>query len=364
MSEIYNLDKFVYYAIQENASDIHFQSGDEPQFRVDGDIRQINLPKVTEQQITDIKSIILDDRSIRYLDEHGAVDKGYEIKEGYKDTFCRLRVSFAKCYEGCKIVCRIIPNKIPTIDDFKMPEVFKRLSMEKQGMIIVAGVTGSGKSTTIASMIEEVNSKRPAHIVTLEDPIEFIHTPKQSIFTRREKNDHFELFSDGLRTALRQDPDVILVGEMRDAETIRSAMQAAETGHLVFATVHSSSSSDVPERIISTFPEEEQEQVRSQIADVGLAFIAQSLLKKKTGGRIAAYEILIINSAARNLIREKKSFQLESIMQTERRNGMITMTQSMSDLYNSDIISDKELLENCPDEDNAKRIIFQKTGGY
>jgi twitching motility protein PilT len=357
MSKLFDLDEFVQKAIHHRASDIHFQTGDEPQFRIDGAIRQINLPKVSSQQIEDLKSLLLDDRSSRQLDEHGAVDRGYQVKGTGTKKSCRLRASFAKCLEGFKVVCRIVPEDIPTVKGFGMPEIFEKISLENTGMVIVSGVTGSGKSTTIAAMIDYINQNQQKHILTLEDPIEFVHTPHHSVFTHREKNAHFESFSDGLRTALRQDPDVILVGEMRDTETIQAAMQAAETGHLVFATVHSASVADIPERIISTFPEDEQDQVRSQIANVSNSFIAQSLVGKKSKGSAAAFEILRLNNAARNLIREHKSFQLDSIMQTQRREGMVTLTQSFIDLYAKEVISADVLLAHAPDVLRAETYI-------
>ena len=357
MTKLFDLDQFVQQAIQHRASDIHFQTGDEPQFRIDGSIRQINMPRVSSQQIEDLKSLLLDDRSSRQLEEHGAVDCGYQVKGPNGTQVCRLRVSFAKCFAGFKVVCRIVPDKIPTIEEFGMPDIFKKIALENTGMVIVSGVTGSGKSTTIAAMIRHINQHRKKHILTLEDPIEFIHTPDQSVFTHREKSAHFETFSDGLRTALRQDPDVILVGEMRDTETIQAAMQAAETGHLVFATVHSASVEDVPERVISTFPEDEQDQVRAQIANVSNSFIAQSLVPKNGGGSAAAFEILRLNNAARNLIREHKSFQLNSIMQTQRREGMVTLTQSFIDLYAKEVISADVLLAHAPDAARAQTFI-------
>ena len=357
MSHLFDLDQFVQKAIEHRASDIHFQTGDEPQFRIDGAIRQINLPKVSSQQIKDLKSLILDDRSARQLDERGAVDRGYEVKGLDDGHVCRLRASFSKCLDGFKVVCRIVPEDIPRIDTFGMPSIFETIALENTGMVIVSGVTGSGKSTTIAAMIHHINQHRQKHILTLEDPIEFVHKPKRSIFTHREKNAHFDHFSDGLRTALRQDPDVILVGEMRDTETIQAAMQAAETGHLVFATVHSATVEDIPERVISTFPEDEQDQVRSQIANVSTSFIAQSLVPQEGGGSAAAFEVLRLNNAARNLIRERKSFQLNSIMQTQRREGMMTLTQSFIDLYAKKVISAETLLAHAPDTERAKDYI-------
>ncbi|MHC4178969.1 MAG: ATPase, T2SS/T4P/T4SS family, partial [Planctomycetota bacterium] len=194
MADLFDLDKFVCRAIRYRASDVHFQTGDEPQLRIDGNIRQIDLPKVDSQQIEDLKSLILDDRSARHLDKHRAVDRGYEVKGDDGQFVCRIRVSFAKCFEGDKVVCRIIPNEIPTIDEYGMPEVFKAIALENTGMVIVSGVTGSGKSTTIAATIEHINQQRHKHVLTLEDPIEFVHSPNKCIFTRREKYAHFDEF--------------------------------------------------------------------------------------------------------------------------------------------------------------------------
>lgn len=354
----FNLEKYTFVAESRGVSDMHFQTGDEPQFRKDGDIIQLNLNKLQPEDINDLKGIILSDRLMDHYKKYGSVDASYEILNEYGSPQTRMRVSFAQCYEGEKVVCRLIPTEIPTIEKFNMPEVFKTIAMEKYGMVIVAGVTGSGKSTTIAAMINHINENKENHVVTLEDPIEFVHQPKKCIFTHREKNAHFEYFSDGLKTVLRQDPDVILVGEMRDPETMMAAMQAAETGHLVFATVHCAEASDVPERIISTFPENQQDQVRAQIANVGCAFVAQTLCKKKGGGRVGAYEILRLDDAARNLIKEKKSFNLINVMQTGRKAGMQTLTEHLIDLYEDELISGEEGLLHATQRSRFESVVM------
>jgi twitching motility protein PilT len=364
----YDFNGLVLKALQAKASDIHIQSGQEPFFRILGQVIGSRTPAVTTEMINDIKSIVLDDATLRKLEEKGAVDCSYQIKLQRPRNLkvvssCRLRVSFSKCIEGYKVVCRIVPMDIPTIEKYGMPRVFNNIADQLSGMVIVAGVTGSGKSTTIAAMIERINRRRRAHVVTIEDPVEFVHTPKHSIFTRREIGHDTPDFASGLRTALRQDPDVILVGEMRDLESIRHGLMAAETGHLVFATVHSETASDVPERIISAFPEQEQEQVRYQIADVGLSFIAQQLLRKKDRkGRAAAYEILILDAASRNLIRNKKSHQLDSVMQTRIRTGCITMTRALIDLYASGVIDKESLIAYSPNKERAREYAMEHVG--
>ncbi len=227
-------------------------------------------------------------------------------------------------------------------------------------MIIVAGVTGSGKSTTIAALLERMNRTRQSHILTIEDPIEFVHTPRTSIFTRREIGTDAPTFAAGLRTALRQDPDVLLVGEMRDLESIRYGLMAAETGHLVLSTVHAETASDIPDRMISSFPEGEQDQVRYQISDVGLAFIAQQLVPKKGGkGRVAAFEILVLDSAARNLIRKKKSHHLDTVMQTQIRSGCTTMTRSLIEHYKAGRIDEKTLIAYAPNKERARQYALE-----
>lgn len=352
----FDFDEMVRISYDSKASDIHLIPYAYPQIRVHGDIQQLyGFDKITPSNINDIKGMIFSDKDMRKFEDHGSVDKGYEVKD-----ICRLRVSIAKCLEDTKVVCRLIPNEIPTLQEFKMPKIFQELSLEQTGLIIVGGITGSGKSTTIAAMIEEINNERPAHVITIEDPIEFVHKPNKCIFTRREIGQHVEGFADGLRTCLRQDPDVILVGEMRDLETMRAAMQSAETGHLVFATVHANEVDDIPERIIGSFPDDEQNQIRSQLANVGLAFIAQCLPKRKDGrGRVGAFEILVLNSAARNLIREKKSFQLPSVMQTNRKHGMITMTEYLMHLYENGVVDEASFVRFSTNKQRAREFVLQ-----
>jgi len=357
----FSFDRFASEALRAGASDMHFQTGVRPFFRIDGDIVEIKYDVITEDDIDQIATSVCDAAALEALREGkaGAIDRSYRVGDGS----CRLRVSITKCLEGRKVVCRIIPNSVPTIEEFDMPRVFESIALEKSGFVLVGGVTGSGKSTTIAAMIEHANRNLRKHVVTVEDPIEFVHGPKRCIFTRREINHHLVHFASGLRNALRQDPDIILVGEMRDRETMRAAIQAAETGHLVFATVHSAEVDDMPERVIGSFPEMEQEQIRSQLANVSLAFIAQNLVKRKDKkGRIGMFEILLFNNAARNMIRTRKSHSLPNIMQTGGDQGMITMIQYLVDLYRKGIISDKTLIENASNKERAREAVLQDTG--
>jgi twitching motility protein PilT len=359
-SKRFDFESFVREAHRAGASDIHIQTGSRPFFRINGDIVPVERGQITQVEIEDITKIVCDERSLAALRERnsGAVDRSFAIA-----NLCRLRVSIARSMEGHKVVCRIIPNAVPTIEEFGMPKVLQSIAMEHSGFILVGGVTGSGKSTTIAAMIEHANRYQPKHVVTVEDPIEFIHEPKRCIFTRREINHHLDNFADGLRNALRQDPDIILVGEMRDRETMRAAIQAAETGHLVFATVHSAEVDDMPGRVIGSFPEMEQEQIRQQLANVSLAFIAQRLVKRKDGkGRVGAYEILLLNDAARNMIRSDKCHTLPNVMQTAREQGMITMTQYLVNLYKNGIIDTTTFVQNASNKEWARQVVLTDTG--
>lgn len=360
MSTSFDFHGLVGQAVARKASDIHLQSGRVPFFRIDGEIESVEDRKVESADLDSIVSLVCDQNALAALrgDERGAVDRSYSV-EGQ----CRLRVSIARTLSGITIVCRLIPNQIPTIDDVGLPEVFKRIAMEESGFVLIGGVTGSGKSTTVAAMIEHANQYHRKHVVTVEDPIEFVHEPRKCIFSRREINHHLGHFANGLRTALRQDPDILLVGEMRDRETMKAAIQAAETGHLVFATVHSAEVDDMPERVIGSFPEMEQPQIRQQLANVGLAFIAQKLVRRcDTNGRTGAFEILLMNNAARNLIRNKKSFNLPSIMQTEGRAGMTTMTQSLISLYRKGKIDGPTMVQNASNKERAREVMLEGTG--
>ncbi len=363
---LYDFDAVIIQAIQEKASDVLFQTESTPHFIVDGKPRDSHYPKITPDTITDIKSMVLQGKPqlLEQLEngEH-QVDCSYTVRQKLSDI-ARLRVSLCKCEEGEEVVCRLIPMHVPSLEEYKMPKVFSSISEEITGMVIVSGVTGSGKSTTIAAMIEHINNNREAHVITLEDPIEFMHKPNKCFFTRREIGLHTPDFAKGLRAALRQAPHVILVGEMRDTESIRFGLLAAETGHLVFSTVHSESVCDIPERMISTFPEGEQEQVRRQISDVGLAFIAQQLVPEKDGsGRAGAYEILVMNAASRNLIREKKCGQLENVMQTEVRFGCSTMSRALMALYDQGRISEENLIRYSSNKETARKHILESTNG-
>jgi twitching motility protein PilT len=356
----YDFDGLVLSALQKGASDVHLQTGSRPCFRINGDVIPTDAPVVSHETIEAIKSLLMDDVAVRRIEEAGCVDRSYTLHDA-GHVVGRLRVSFGRCLEGHKIVGRLIPIEVPSIEGLQLPEVFTHIADEQHGMVIIAGVTGSGKSTTLAAMIERINTRRKAHIVTIEDPVEFVHLPRQSIFTHREIGTNVPSFAEGLRTVLRQDPDVILVGEMRDLESIRYGLVAAETGHLVFTTVHSEAVSDIPERIISMFPEREQEQARFQIADVGLAFIAQQLVKRRDGqGRLAAFEILVLNGAARNLIRTKKSHQLDSVMQTQVRSGCTTMTRDLIEMHKAGLIDRETLVASAPNKERARKYAMEE----
>ncbi|MEO1523872.1 MAG: PilT/PilU family type 4a pilus ATPase [Planctomycetota bacterium] len=347
-------------ASEREASDIHLQTGEVPFLRIHGEIEPIAFRQITNEDLASVARLVCGEKGLGLVDEieAGAVDRSYSVSES-----CRLRVSIAKTLMGYTIVARLIPNSIPTIDELELPQVFKRIALAESGFVLIGGVTGSGKSTTVAAMLEFANANHRKHVVTVEDPIEYVHKPNQCIFSRREIGHHLDHFANGLRSALRQDPDIILVGEMRDRETMRAAIQAAETGHLVFATVHAAEVDDMPERVIGSFPEMEQPQIRQQLANTGLAFIAQKLVRRSDKeGRTAAFEILLMNNAARNLIRSNKSFNLPSVMQTESRAGMITMTQSLINLFQAGKIDGPTLVYNASNKERAREVMLKDTG--
>ena len=359
-TEHFDFDGLVLNALRAGASDVHMQTGSRPFFRIDGDVMATDAAVVSNETIEAVKSLILDDTAARQMEETGSVDRSYTLHDDGL-IVGRLRVSFGRCIEGYKIVGRLIPIEVPTIDGLQLPQVFNHIADQLSGLVIIGGVTGAGKSTTLAAMLERINTERKVHVVTIEDPVEFIHTPKQSIFTHREIGISVPSFAEGLRTVLRQDPDVILVGEMRDLDSIRYGLVAAETGHLVFTTVHSETVSDIPERIVSMFPEGEQGQARFQIADVGLAFIAQRLVKRRgKPGRLPAFEILVLNSAARNLIRSKKSHQLDSVMQTQARAGCTTMTHDLIEMHKAGLIGRETLIACAPNKERARKYAMEQ----
>ena len=324
----YTLEQLLKSIKAYNASDLHLNVGAEPMLRIDGKLTPLNLPKLTNEDITELCYSILTEKQKAKFEEELELDFSYEIP-----NVSRFRANYFYEREHIGAVFRIIPERPLSLDELNAPKVFKEIIKRHKGLVLVTGPTGSGKSTTLAAMINEINEKYPKHIITIEDPIEFVHKHKRSLITQREVGRDTKSFLNALRAALREDPDVILIGEMRDKETIAAAITAAETGHLVFGTLHTNSAAQTINRIVNVFPAEEQEQIRTQLSMALLAVIAQVLLPKIGGGRVAAQEIMINNPAIANLIRENKIQQIYSQMQLNQgATGMQTMNQVLAEL--------------------------------
>ena len=325
-------------AYDEKASDLHLTIGIPPVYRIDGRLSQYGDTNITPALIHDMVREILPEHKVEEYEERGQTDFNYSL-EGK----CRFRVNAYHQRNTGAIAARLISSEIPTIESLNMPQVLFDLADKPQGLILVTGPTGSGKSTTLAAMIDYINSNRSKHIITLEDPIEYLHSHKKSVVNQREIGVDTSSFADGLRASLRQDPDIILVGEMRDLETISTAITAAETGHLVFGTLHTSSAPTTIDRIIDVFPPHQQGQIRIQLANVLQGIISQRLFVKKQGkGRIAATEILVAVPAVTNLIRNEKIHQIPSVMQTSRALGMHTLENSIQALVATNKVSLEE----------------------
>ena len=299
----------------------------------DGDIKRLNLPPLDRQQLRDMIYSIMTDTQVKNFEEHWEADFSTEVK-----GIARFRVNVFNQNRGLAVVFRTIPSRVLSLEDLKAPEKFVDIIDVPRGLVLVTGPTGSGKSTTLAAMLNHINENRHEHILTIEDPIEFVHESKKCLVNQREVHRDTQSFSNALRAALREDPDIILVGELRDLETIRLALTAAETGHLVFGTRHTSSAAKTIDRIIDVFPGEEKQLVRSMLSESLRAVIAQTLLKKIAGGRIAAHEILVATSAVKNLIREDKIAQIYSSIQTGAQYGMQTLDQCLQKLVSQGLI--------------------------
>ncbi|TDJ46594.1 MAG: type IV pilus twitching motility protein PilT [Gammaproteobacteria bacterium] len=335
--EAVDIAQLLTFAVKNNASDLHLSAGVPPIIRVDGDVKRINMPALQHKLVHSMVYDIMNDRQRKEFEEFLETDFSFEIP-----NLARFRVNAFNQNRGCAAVFRTIPSKILTLEDLGCPRIFKDISMHPRGLVLVTGPTGSGKSTTLAAMIDYVNDTKPNHILTIEDPIEFVHESKKSLINQREVHRDTLGFSQALRSALREDPDVILLGEMRDLETIRLALTAAETGHLVFGTLHTSSAAKTVDRIVDVFPGEEKEMVRSMLSESLRAVISQTLLKRTGGGRIAAHEIMIGTPAIRNLIREGKIAQMYSTIQTGQAQGMQTLDQNLQDLMKQGFITKEE----------------------
>ena len=322
------------FAVKNNASDLHLSSGLPPMIRVDGDIRRINVPALDHKEVHALVYDIMNDKQRRDYEEFLECDFSFELP-----GVARFRVNAFNQDRGAASVFRTIPSKVLTLEDLGCPKFFQEVTRHPRGLIVVTGPTGSGKSTTLAAMIDYINSNDYSHILTIEDPIEFVHLSKKSLINQREVHRDTLGFNEALRSALREDPDVILVGEMRDLETIRLALTAAETGHLVFGTLHTSSAAKTIDRIIDVFPAAEKGIIRSMLSESLQAVITQALLKKTGGGRTAAWEIMVGTPAIRNLIREDKVAQMYSAIQTGRKEGMQTLDQHLQELVDKGIVS-------------------------
>jgi twitching motility protein PilT len=322
-----DITELLAFSAKQGASDLHLSAGLPPMIRVDGDVRRINLPALEHQEVHALIYEIMNDRQRKDYEEFLETDFSFEVP-----GVARFRVNAFNQNRGAGAVFRTIPSKVLTMEDLAMGQVFKDVSMLPRGLVLVTGPTGSGKSTTLAAMIDFINDNRYDHILTIEDPIEFVHESKKCLINQREVHRDTHGFNEALRSALREDPDIILVGEMRDLETIRLALTAAETGHLVFGTLHTTSAAKTIDRVIDVFPAAEKDMVRSMLSESLQAVISQTLLKRVNGGRIAAHEIMIGTPAIRNLIREDKVAQMYSAIQTGAGHGMMTLDQCLHDL--------------------------------
>jgi twitching motility protein PilT len=342
-----DITELLAFSAKQGASDLHLSSGLPPMIRVDGDVRRINLPALDHKQVHALIYDIMNDKQRKDYEEFLETDFSFEVP-----GVARFRVNAFNQNRGSGAVFRTIPSKVLSMDDLGMGEVFKKITDVPRGLVLVTGPTGSGKSTTLAAMIDHLNSNKYHHILTIEDPIEFVHESKKCLVNQREVHRDTLGFAEALRSALREDPDVILVGEMRDLETIRLALTAAETGHLVFGTLHTTSAAKTIDRIVDVFPAEEKSMVRSMLSESLQAVISQTLLKKIGGGRVAAHEIMIGTPAIRNLIREDKVAQMYSAIQTGGSLGMQTLDMCLKGLVAKGLVGRDQAREKAKSPEN------------
>jgi twitching motility protein PilT len=330
-----DISELLAFSVKNKASDLHLSAGLPPMIRVHGDVRRINVPPLEHRDVHGMIYDIMNDGQRKAYEESLECDFSFAIP-----GLARFRVNAFNQDRGAAAVLRTIPSKVLTLEQLNAPKIFADLAMKPRGLVLVTGPTGSGKSTTLAAMINHLNESEYGHILTVEDPIEFVHESKKCLINQREVGPHTMSFQNALRSALREDPDAILVGELRDLETIRLAMTAAETGHLVFGTLHTSSAAKTIDRIVDVFPAEEKEMIRAMLSESLQAVISQTLLKTKDGaGRVAAHEIMLGTPAIRNLIREAKVAQMYSAIQTGQSMGMQTLDQNLTDLVRRNVIS-------------------------
>ncbi len=347
------IDAFFQLMHEQGASDLHLVSGQQPAIRIRGDLERVKYNVLENDELKAMLYEIAPEQKVKQFEETGELDFAYEIP-----GLARYRANFFEQKYGVGAVFREIPSQILTCEQLGLPPVIAKLASLPRGLVLVTGPTGSGKSTTLAAIIDEANRTRKDHIITVEDPIEFVHQSQSCIVNHREVGVHTQSFSAALRGALREDPDIILVGEMRDLETISLAVEAASTGHLVFGTLHTTSAAKTVDRVIEVFPSSEQAQIRSTLADGLRAIVAQVLFKRvDKKGRCAALEILIANAAVRNLVRESKTFQLPSMMQTGKKYGMQLLDDAIMDLLNKGWISPDEAYMKCNDKSKFRAML-------
>ncbi len=345
-----DITELLAFVVKNKASDLHLSSGLPPMIRVHGDIRRINLPAMEHKDVHSMIYDIMNDGQRKSYEENLECDFSFAVP-----GLARFRVNAYVQNRGAAAVLRTIPSKVLSLEQLNAPKIFKEIADQPRGIVLVTGPTGSGKSTTLAAMVDHKNETEYGHILTVEDPIEFVHESKKCLVNQREVGPHTKSFSNALRSALREDPDVILVGEMRDLETIRLALSGAETGHLVFGTLHTSSAAKTIDRIVDVFPAAEKEMVRAMLSESLKAVISQTLMKTKDGsGRVAAHEIMIGTPAIRNLIRENKIAQMYSSIQTGQQYGMQTLDQNLQDLVKRNIVSAAEARSKAANKDTIQ----------
>lgn len=332
-----DITQLLAFGVEQGASDCHLSAGEPPMLRVNGDLKKLEYSPLTQEQVHNLVYDVMNDSQRKKFEENHECDFSFEL-----GGIARFRVNVFIQRKGEAAVFRTIPTKIITLDDLGMPPILRQLCDREKGLVLVTGPTGSGKSTTLAAMIDDINNDFEGHILTVEDPIEFVHQSKKCLVNQRELGPHTHSFANALRAALREDPDIILVGELRDLDTIQLALTAAETGHLVFATLHTSSAPKTVDRIIDVFPPNQQAQIRAQFAESIEAVITQTLLKKKGGGRVAALEIMVGTTAVRNLIREGKIHQIPGTMQVSKKDGMQTMDMALLDVVARGLVTKDE----------------------
>ena len=337
-----DIKKLLKSVLAFNSSDLHLVVGSEPQIRIDKELRSLNLPVLDAKDVETMAYALIEDKQKKEFEEHNELDFSFELK-----GIGRFRANYYRTIHGIACAFRMIPIEIPTLDEYENPPIFKELIKKEKGLILVTGPTGSGKSTTLASMLHEINMTQRRHIITIEDPVEFVHKNDKSLFSQRDVGSNTASFASALKYSLRQDPDIILIGEMRDAETIGAALTAAETGHLVFATLHTNSAPATINRIIDVFNGDKQAQVRAQLASSLVAVISQTLIPKVGSGKVATQEILITNPAIQNQIREDKVHQIYSQMQlNQTQTQMTTQTQQLLELLQKNVISKENAVKN------------------